>query len=409
MPRLTTPAAIRVYAAAQRFIDSALCVDDSLFTPGASIWAPAVIDDLYHRFAEHPDESPDSFEPKFRRQLHGDALTPPTDAAPATYQLAAELLYMHLLPANGISGAKKRQIVGNVLGWSPAPVAIPADLAQALDEGIAKASQFFLAGRNSQVQFLLEFARTWKRLGPAARDEYLSDPWAFKRFLFGLPVRSAYAQRDLLLHLIHPETFEPIMAPKHKQEIAAAFSNLLDPSIKDVDQQLAQIRAQLARQYGEGFHFYEDRIKALWQKGLTQGDGIDDPELRDVDAQRTASGRSVRVDVAHQAPLEDWIARLPEHPLIRHVAESYPRWLFATFGEQVVLAPYNTAGLKVFFKGTQIQDLWFYPEEHLHRAPGPGAVESRPAQRRAQPARVAPAPQARARRPSPVAARRARL
>lgn len=245
MPRLTHPAAIRVYDAAQRFIDNALRADDSLFTPGAPIWAPPVIDELYHRFVEHPDESADSFENKFRRQLRGDAITPPADASPETYQFAGELLYIHLLPANGISGKSKRQSINTILKWSSAPVAIPAELNQTLDGGIAKASQYFLIGRPFQITFLLEFVRRWKGLDAATRDQYLQDPWAFKGFVETVPVGSAYAQRELLLHLVHPETFEPIMAREHKQKIAETFGSLADPSLTDVDQQISQIRARL--------------------------------------------------------------------------------------------------------------------------------------------------------------------
>jgi hypothetical protein len=53
MPR--PPDAEAVYEAAERWVDAALRIDDSLFTPGVAIWAAPVIDDLYHRFVEQPD------------------------------------------------------------------------------------------------------------------------------------------------------------------------------------------------------------------------------------------------------------------------------------------------------------------------------------------------------------------
>ncbi len=264
MPRLTTPAATRVYAAAQRFIASALRADDSLFTPGTPIWSPEVIDDLYHRFVEHPDVSADSFEQKLHRQLRGDVLEPPVDAAPATYQLAGELLYIYYLPANGIGGMAKRQSITTVLKWSPTPVAIPDDLAQTLDAGIAKAAMFFMIGRPFQLTYLLRFVRRWKTLSTETRDHYLADPWAFKDFANSVPVKPAYAQRELLLHLVHPATFEPIMAHKHKQMIGEAFAPLADPSVYDLDRRLEQIRAALASVYGADFHFYDPRIFPLW-------------------------------------------------------------------------------------------------------------------------------------------------
>ncbi len=264
MPRLTTPAATRVYAAAQRFIDNALRADDSLFTPGTPIWSPKVIEDLYQRFVEHPDVSADSFEQKLRRQLRGDGLKLQVDAAPATYQLAGELLYMYYLPANGIGGTAKRQSINTVLKWSSARAAIPDDLAQTLDEGIAKAAMFFMIGKPFQIAYLLRFVRRWKALATETRDQYLADPWAFKGFANSVPVNSAYAQRELLLHLVHPATFEPIMAHKHKQMIGGAFAPLADPGERDLDRRLEQIRAALTPEYGTNFHFYDPRIFPLW-------------------------------------------------------------------------------------------------------------------------------------------------
>ncbi len=87
------------YAAAATFVDRALAHDDSLFTPGRSIWSAAVLDDLYRRFVEHPDVSADRFEIKFHRQLDG--------APQETVQLAAECLYTYFLIARNVKGDTK--------------------------------------------------------------------------------------------------------------------------------------------------------------------------------------------------------------------------------------------------------------------------------------------------------------
>lgn len=57
MARLGTVEAKRIYPIAQRFVESALRHDDSLFTPGRPIWTQSVVDDLYERFNQHPDAS----------------------------------------------------------------------------------------------------------------------------------------------------------------------------------------------------------------------------------------------------------------------------------------------------------------------------------------------------------------
>ena len=79
---------------------------------------------------ENPDESQDkNFEEKFEGQLSG--------AAPETVQLAGELMFIHFLVADDMSGEHKRAVIARVLAWSREPVAIPEELAQALEYGIA--------------------------------------------------------------------------------------------------------------------------------------------------------------------------------------------------------------------------------------------------------------------------------
>src|SRR5689334_16782829 len=120
MARVNTADVQPFYTAAQRFVDAALRADDSLFTPGTAIWSIANIDDLYRRFIEQPDLGGDSFEAKFQRQLAG--------APAAIYQLAGELIYVHLLIAAGNIGYQaKRTLIAMVLNWSPTPITMPAD------------------------------------------------------------------------------------------------------------------------------------------------------------------------------------------------------------------------------------------------------------------------------------------
>jgi 5-methylcytosine-specific restriction protein B len=131
MARVNTPDVQPFYAAAQRLIEAALRSDDSLFTPERPIWSLPTIDALYRDFVEHPDTSSGSFVNKFHGQL--------ANSAPETIQLAAELRYIYLLPANRIRPDTKRRQAKTVLGWSPQSAVIPPDLDQALEHGIARA------------------------------------------------------------------------------------------------------------------------------------------------------------------------------------------------------------------------------------------------------------------------------
>ena len=227
--RRTHSGAERVYEAARLWVDRALRVDDSLFTPGKPIWSSRWLTELRGRFLDNPDESTASFLNKFKGQLeHG---------APEIYQLAAEALYVHFLIVSAKDSTEEQRVIDTVLAWSPDRVAIPPDLVAGLTPGIANPGQNFHAGRPFQTGFLIEFAEQWKEQEPDKQHRLLANPWEFKRFATALEFRSVTlqgnpnrprAQRDAMFHLVFPDTISrrlriPSIA---NTRIAKAFSNL---------------------------------------------------------------------------------------------------------------------------------------------------------------------------------------
>src|SRR5437870_5095652 len=114
-----------IYVAVRCVIDAGLGSDGSAFTPGRPIWTAGTADDLYHRFVESPDLGSENFITKLSGQLK--------EAPGETVQLAAELLYLHLLAPIDIGGPAKRALLTRTLALSPEPIAIPAELDAALD------------------------------------------------------------------------------------------------------------------------------------------------------------------------------------------------------------------------------------------------------------------------------------
>jgi 5-methylcytosine-specific restriction protein B len=246
-----------LYDIAQRFVDSALRRDDSLFTPGRPIWSLDNLDDLYRRFVAHPDESPDTFLQKLQRQLAG--------APQETVQLAAEVLYVHLLVPVNTRRSTKLRLLETVLSWAPQPIRVPNDLSAALEGGIARVGVAYATYRPFQLHFLIEFVRVWKRLLAGEKEEALRDPLIFKRIVEQVPLFAAYMQREALLNMIHPEAFENIVSRDAKQQIANRLSHLVTKPTDDLDQQLAQIRRKLSEEHGTEFSFYDKPVAPLWQ------------------------------------------------------------------------------------------------------------------------------------------------
>ena len=255
--RVLREGADRVYQAAQAWVDAALRSDSSLFTPGEPIWSIRWLRELRERFLDQPDVSDRKFLEKLQDQL--------SDSPPEVHQLMAEALYFHRLIVSTKDGRYKRSAIETVLGWSSSPVAIPDELVAALTPGIANPGQYFHVKRPNQVGFLVEFVEQWKELTADEQTRLLADPWVFKDFVVGREFRSktltdepnSYrTQREALLHLVFPDTFEAIVSSNHKHWIAGAFAKLVEEPAEDVDRRLAQIRPEIEARYGNDDYVY---------------------------------------------------------------------------------------------------------------------------------------------------------
>lgn len=247
-----------IYEAATQFTDACLRTDGSLFTPGQPIWSLNHINDFSERFVDRPDESDDSFDVKFQRQL--------ADAPPETIQLAAETMYVHLLISVQLKGETKRELIARVLSWADLPPALPPRLAAALDDGILNAGQSFLRHRPFLLAFLVRFGLRFKGLDGDTRRLTLEDPWAFKKFVLSIEAHAARTQQHALLHLVHPESFESISSAKHKQLVVNRYREFVEDEETDLDKCLLQIRRKLSDRHGKDFTFYQREIQSEWRE-----------------------------------------------------------------------------------------------------------------------------------------------
>ena len=303
-----------LYEATRAWVDAALLDDDSLFTPGREIWSSRWLDELHRRFVIGADEGPDRFEVKLERQLEG--------ADPAVVQLMGELLFVHFLAADRRPIGRRGKVlnIDRVLGWSSNQVNRPPALEDALDQGVGSAGTYFNRRRDVQLSFLIEFTRAWKSLPAVQRRLAIDDPWELKRLVKGVRGSGDNVQRNALLHLLHPDTFEPALFDSHKETIAMAFADLVRRPTDDVDRLLLQIREALTRQMGREFSFYEDSIWQRWdpkRRGpVNQPPGIEVPDppeqpAEDEDPPRTRGQLAVELfmDTEHL----ERVVRLLEH------------------------------------------------------------------------------------------------
>ena len=271
--RLTASGTERVYAAADLWVKRALWIDDSLFTPGKPIWSKQVLGEVHRRFLDRPDESGDSFLEKLERQLKG--------GQPEVYQLMGEALYLYFLYVATKNSGKEQEVIETVLNWSPDRVGIPPGLVTSLTPGIGIPGTFFITAPQFQLAFLFELVEQLKGQELDERWRILGDPWSLKDFVAGLEfqsrmmrgyVKKPVAQREALLHLVFPDTFEVISSVDIKARIARTFSHLVANPTEDVDRQLQMIRSSLEPGHGSRDYFFHEHpeIRARWDENYKQ-------------------------------------------------------------------------------------------------------------------------------------------
>lgn len=242
MSRIPGERAALVYAAAQRFVERGLLRNGSVFSSRRR-WAPDVLDDVATRLRDRGAGG--TFPERWADML--------ANAPDPVVELAAEACYVHVLFANDLAPATKRRLVNATLVRSSSPPRVHAELAAALDAGLAGTGVAFKIRRLSQLRFLIDTARALKDVRRCEREKLIADPTAFRSWLADVPSDGADAQREALAHLVHPDAFEAIISPRVKQRIAASYG--LDAD--DIDVALAGLRARLEPEHGRGFAFID--------------------------------------------------------------------------------------------------------------------------------------------------------
>ena len=259
-PRKTIEGISRVYEAAQEWVNRALRDDGSLFTPEEAIWSRRCLMELYSRYQEEADTSINGFYPRLEKLLEG--------SPPQVYQLMAEVLYFHMLIRWGNNATGKRDRVNQVLAWSGQGITMPEEWENALTPGVATIGPA-LSNLDDFLGFLIEFVARWKEEDSTEQRRLLDDPWAFKDFTrdenLSCKLFQPYLhtiQRHALLHLVFPDTFEPIVSDNHKAKLATRMA--VGFSETDTDRAIYRIRQDVESNLGRGFDFYDDEARRWW-------------------------------------------------------------------------------------------------------------------------------------------------
>lgn len=257
-----------IYDAADRFLKHCLQNDGSLISDDTELWKLIYLKKIHANFVLTPDEGDRSFTQKFEDQIK--------PAGPEICRLAAEIVAVYFLFPNNVGATRKKELVGEVLGWGGETIPTEGLLVNALSqEGIGSGGQGYNTRRPFEIAFLIEFAIVWKQLSADKAASAAADPWKFIEIIDSVEGADTKQIRHMLLHILFPDTFERISSREHKRRVVTSFSTLLDPNVIDnYDRSLFAIRESLTKLLERNnLDFYEKPLVDVWNDSGESGEG----------------------------------------------------------------------------------------------------------------------------------------
>jgi 5-methylcytosine-specific restriction protein B len=230
-------------------------------------WTVSAADEMLRRVQDEPDFGKASFLVKLKRQLD--------DAPREVVLLAAELLYLQVLPLSNVRADTKRERIDEVLSWLDPVPTLPTEMADGLSAtGVFNGGVGFNVQVWQQLMWLCRFVSSWQRLSEQERQAALTDPWVFRRVGAATP-KDWPSIRHSLEYLAWPGWFEPVVASDHRRWIRDAFADRIGgPTGKDdesIARDLHHIRQILDSEAATRIDWYLPPYGDQWWKHKDEG------------------------------------------------------------------------------------------------------------------------------------------
>lgn len=246
----------KAYEAAGRIRELAFASNRSVFGAETPTWTVENLEALATRLLDEKERGLDAFLERYLTRL--------VAADDGVVQLAAEVLYVHLwINAKSLGGDTKRRAVRRVLGAGHECADMPLTVADALDMGLVRTGPSFNQWRWQYLRVVVEVALELHRLPATDRSDLLDDPWRFRDWL--MRERTGMQQRQALLHLLFPDTFEAIISTGDKEQIVERLGVRLSERTGDLDRDLFKLRRTMADEYGPRYDYYRPPVVDLWR------------------------------------------------------------------------------------------------------------------------------------------------
>lgn len=245
--------------------------ETSVFTD-LRLWTHENFKALNTHYVQAPDPSgSSSFIQKIRVQLE-----PVSENAQCLW---SEMTWVYLLIQNDAMKADtKRDRIREYWGWSKRRFPHNHELLSSgiLDSGVGTGPAFTIHAWR-EYSFFVVAMLDWFSHDLEWWTRHVSKPWEFAAWLDPIeqahgPAEAKRGLRDVLLYLLFPDEFEPIVSPSSKKKIIECLGD--GTAIEErasVDRELLALRERLVRESGQHeMHFWMRPFVEFWDDAKAQ-------------------------------------------------------------------------------------------------------------------------------------------
>ena len=266
-----------ILAAAEYWKRRCLLDEKSLFTE-QSLWKREGFDELHELCVERrQDGLPEtSYMDELEFKLKS--------GTPDAICLWAEMTWVyHLIQSSAsMKAATKHDRIHKIWNWSERDLPADHDLLSdaILGAGVANTGRTYNTHKWREIRFFANAMLQWFSLEIGEREFLLHHPWECASWLDAGEFAKKRMFRHVLLFLLFPDEFEPIVTGNMKSEIVKVLGggNGLEPAdTVAIDQDLFAIRRRLEHGYPGEMHSYRSLFKERWQDTPQSDENNEDP------------------------------------------------------------------------------------------------------------------------------------
>ncbi|MFJ6300189.1 AAA family ATPase [Arthrobacter sp. KFRI-F3372] len=250
-----------VESTARLLLSAGLRGEPSPMDGSTPTWTSEAAADLASRIA-NPDVGTGSLMSKLERQL--------ATASRETVLLAAELLYLQVLPLSNVMAATKIARIEKVLSWVPgSAVELSAELRKGLEApGAFNGGVGFNIQVADHLGWLTRFVEHVTEQPMSLINAALEDPWTFISLTQAVP-RDWPTIRYSIDYLAWPSHLQPVVKKDHRIKIRNAFADIIGgptgDSETDIAKDLHHIRQAQQGESSDFIEWYREPYLSEWQ------------------------------------------------------------------------------------------------------------------------------------------------